>query len=186
MSDDGQLLLDYVRRGDVSSLSTLVERHARWLTAYLRSAVPTEADADDVFQEVWFKVIRTCGNYRGGSVRAYLATVARSVVVDRFRRNRQQTVSLDAEGEEGSGLLETLDGGSEPPDAAFETRATSEDIRLAVRALPPGPRDVLMMRIEGGLSFREIAASMGIPLGTALTWMRTATKRLEKMLGENR
>ena len=42
-----------------------------------------------------------------------------------------------------------------------------------------------MMRIEGELSFREIAEILGVPLGTALTWMHVATRRLRELLGEN-
>ena len=55
-----------------------------------------------------------------------------------------------------------------------------------MRALPEGPRQVLLMRIEGDLPFREIAEELGVPLGTALTWMRTATLRLREMLGGKR
>ena len=43
---------------------------------------------------------------------------------------------------------------------------------------------ILLMRIEGELSFREIASELGVPLGTALTWMRVATLKLKKMLGD--
>jgi DNA-directed RNA polymerase specialized sigma24 family protein len=42
------------------------------------------------------------------------------------------------------------------------------------------------MRIEGELSFKEIASELGVPLGTALTWMRTATLKLKEMLGESK
>ena len=72
------------------------------------------------------------------------------------------------------------------PGEAFESKATSEDVRRAVRALPEGPRQVLLLRIEGDLAFREIAAELGVPLGTALTWMRTATQKLREMLGERK
>ena len=54
---------------------------------------------------------------------------------------------------------------------------------MQLRALPEGPRTVLLLRIEGELSFREIAGELNIPLGTALTWMHAATVRLRKLLG---
>ena len=59
----------------------------------------------------------------------------------------------------------------------------SEDVRQAIRVLPEGPRQVLLLRIEGDMSFKEIAEEMSIPLGTALTWMRTATRKLRDLLG---
>lgn len=179
MAEDSDLLLAYSRRGDVSSLSALVRRHAVWMQALLRSLLPTAADAEDAFQESWARVIRSAGGYRGGSVRAYLAAVARSAAIDR-RRRMGKTFSLDADGE--SERREIPDP-SPSPGERFESKATSEDVRRAVWALPEGPRQVLLLRVEGELSFREIALELGVPLGTALTWMRTATLKLRELLG---
>lgn len=179
MAEDRDLLLAYSRRGDISSLSALVRRHAVWMQALLRSLLPTAADAEDAFQESWVRVIKSAGGYRGGSVRAYLASVARSVAIDRLRRMGKM-VSLDANGE--SGQCEIPDS-SPSPGERFESKATSEDVRRAVWALPDGPRQVLLLRIEGELSFKEIAVELGVPLGTALTWMRAATLKLREMLG---
>lgn len=182
MEEDSQLLLAYARRGDVSSLAALVRRHATWMQALLRGMLPVAADVDDVFQETWVRVVRAAASYRGGRVRPYLAAVARSAAIDHMRRTRA-TVSLDAEDGEGAAAAESIADDGPCPDEAFESRATSEDVRRAVRTLPDGPRQVLLMRIEGDMSFKEIAAEMSIPLGTALTWMRTATQKLRNMLG---
>ena len=183
MEEDVELLFAYSRRGDVQSLAALVRRHSVWMQALLRSLLPEAADADDAFQETWIKVIRSASSYRGGKVRAYLATVARSVAMDRLRRGGR-TVSLDADDGEGAAAAASAESEGPDPGARFESKANSEDVRRAVRTLPEGPRQVLLMRIEGGLAFREIADELGIPLGTALTWMRSATQRLRKMLGE--
>lgn len=185
MPDGRDLLLNYVRRGDVESFSAFVVLHAGWLKAYLRGLVSSEVEADDAFQDVWVKVIKSCGSYRGGSVRAYLTRVARSAVIDRFRRTGQPAVSLDAENDAGETLGNTLADAAPTADTAFETRSTGEDVRRAVRTLPPNQREVVMMRVEGELSFREIAEILGVPLGTALTWMHVATRRLRELLGEN-
>ena len=184
MTDDSRLLLDYARRGDVKSFSALVARHSNWLTAYLRGVTPTLEDAEDAVQEIWARVIHSCGSYRGGSVRAYLIRIARSVAVDRFRRAGRPAISVDDIGAGGTTLAESLPDDSPAPDAAFESRATAEDVRRAVKGLPENQREVLLMRIEAELSFREIAETMGIPLGTALTWMHAATLRLKKELGK--
>lgn len=180
-SEEEQLLLDYVRRGDVKSLSALVTRTSRQLMAYLRGMSPGDADAEDAFQECWMRVIRSCGSYRGGSARAYLMRVARSVAIDRFRRRGAPTVSIDAE--ESEVLSASLAAGSPSPDVSCERAANAEAVRAAVRILPERQRDVLLMRIEGELPFKEIAAQLGVPLGTALTWMHAATERLRKTLG---
>lgn len=181
MSDDGQLLLDYARTGDVKALSALVVGHAKMLTAYLRGFAPSEDDAEDAFQETWLRVIRSCRDYRGGSVRAYLLSIAHSVVFDSFRRTRQ-TESLDSDDEEGLAVSEMADEGS-LPNEAVEVQAAYEEIREAVRGLPDGPREVLLMRVEGELSYREIAEVLGVPNGTAKYWMHQAVLGLRKLLG---
>ena len=186
MADDSQLLARYANEGDVGSLSALVAAHTRWLMAYLRGALPAESDAEDAFQETWMRVIRFCGAYRGGSVRAYLARVARSVVTDRFRCGGPPSISLDAASDDGDAPSADLADGAPAPDESFELRATSEDVRRAVRALPGRLRDVVLLRIEGELKFQEIADELEVPLGTVLTWMRSATARLKKTLGEKR
>ncbi len=182
MEEDSELLFDYARRGDVQSLAVLVRRHSTWMQALLRGMLHEAADADDAFQETWMKVIRSAASYRGGSVKAYLASAARSVAVDRIRRERGN-LSLDADDGEGAAIAANAAAEGPTPGERFESKATSEDVRRAVRSLPEGPRQVLLMRIEGDLAFREIAAELGVPLGTALTWMRTATLKLREMLG---
>lgn len=186
MTEDGQLLLAYSRRGDVASLSALVTRHQVWLKAYLRGLLPSDSDVDDVFQDTWMRVIKSCGSFRGGSVRAYLTAIARSTLVDRYRRNGRPWVPLDAAVREGATVSDTVEDPALRPGEVAEIRATAEDIRRAVRTLPEGPREVLLMRIEGELSFKEIASVMRVPQGTALTWMHVATVRLRKMLGGER
>ena len=184
MDEDSELLFAYSRRGDSQSLAALVRRHSAWIQALLRSLLPDAADADDAFQETWIKIIRSASSYRGGNARAYLAAAARSVAIDRLRR-AGRAVSLDDEGEGAEAAANAAAAGPNPGEA-FESKATSEEVRRAVRTLPEGQRQVLLLRIEGDLAFREIAAELGIPLGTALTWMRAATQRLRKMLGERK
>lgn len=167
-------------------LASLVAEHARWLTGLVRGLCANETDAEDAYQETWLRLMKAGDGYRGGSVRAYLACIARSVVVDRHRKSSRYVLSLDVPDEEGATAAESLQDSAETPERRFETSATHADVLSAVRALPEGPRTVLLMRIEGELSFREIATALGVPMGTALTWMHTATVRLKRQLGEKR
>lgn len=185
MEGDSELLFAYARRGDVEALSALVRRHSAWMQALLRGLLPTAADAEDAFQDAWVRVVKSAGKYRGGAVRPYLAVVARSAAMDRLRR-AGRLVSLDAEDAEGESAAGRLPDEGPTPGERFESKATAEDVREAVRALPEGPRQVLLMRIEGELHFKEIASALGVPLGTALTWMRVATLKLKEMLGGER
>ena len=183
MSEDVELLKNFARRGDANALSALVVRHSPWMAALLRGMLP-DADVEDALQDAWLKVIKSAKNFRGEGLKSYLGAVARSVAIDRLRKGGR-TVSLDAEDADGESLTEELVDAAPLPNERFESAATKADVLNAVRALPDGPRQVLLLRIEAEMSFREIANELHVPLGTALTWMRTATLHLKKSLGGN-
>ena len=181
MSDDSELLTAYARRGDTRSLSALVVRHSRWMSAMLRAMLPP-GEVEDALQDVWLKVIRSAHGFRGNGLKAYLGAATRSVAIDRLRKGGR-IVSLDAfedeNGESGRSMIDE----NPAPDVRFESSATKEEVYRAIGELPEGPRQVLLLRIEAEMTFREIAEELRIPQGTALTWMRTATLQLKKALG---
>lgn len=163
---------------DEKTISALVASHAVWLTAFLRGLTGCEADAEDAFQEVWLRVFKGHVPSDPKAERAYLVKVARSVVIDRHRKNARYVLSLDDSDAEKDEMADA----SPSPAERFETSATREMVLAAIRDLPNGPREVLLLRIEGELTFQEISETLGIPLGTTLTWMRRATARLKKTL----
>lgn len=159
----------------------LVREHGVWLSGFLRGLVRSEADAEDAYQEVWRRVLKAGGVREGASPRALLAKTARSVVIDRYRRDRRYDLSIDAES--GGALDETLVDPAPTPAECSERASTRAAIRAEIRALPSGPRQVVLLRIEAELTFREIADELGVPLGTVLTWMHKATETLRNRLG---
>lgn len=165
---------------DGAAISALVAEHDKWLMAFLRGLAGDAAE--DAFQETWMRVIRATANRVPDSWKAYLAKTARSVVIDRLRRHRPvESLDAAAEQEEGGGF-DPVDE-SPGPAERYESKATAEDVRKAVAALPFELREVVLLRIEGEMEFKDIAAELGIPLGTALTRMRRATLELKKKLG---
>lgn len=166
--------------------SALVSAHAVWLSAFLRGLTRRETDAEDAFQEVWMRVFKRGGLPGVISPRAYLAQVARSVVIDRHHYEGREALVLDVPNESGVSPSETLVDTAPLPDAQFADAATRETLRAAIRALPTGPRSVVLMRIEAEMTFQEISDELSVPLGTVQTWMRWATERLKKTLGRKR
>lgn len=163
--------------------SALVEAHSKWLSAFLRGLTRSEADAEDAFQEVWLRLLKRPLPKEISSERAFLATVARSVVIDRFRKEGRMVLTLDEPDGDGEPKADVLPGAAPPPSDCVECASTHEDVLAAVRSLPPVLREVVLMRIEGELSFQEIADVTESPLGTVLARMRRATGRLKTMLG---
>lgn len=180
MTEDAERLTAYVRRGDVESLSALVVGNSPWMSAILRAMLPA-SEVEDALQDAWLKVIRSARGFRGEGVRSYLGTVVRSVAIDRLRQGGK-TVSIDAEEGADEAMTDELVDAAPTPSERFASTASREEVYRAVRALSEGQRQVFLLRLEAGMSFREIAGELHVPLGTVLTWMRRASLRLRELL----
>lgn len=168
-----------------TEFAALVAVHSKWLSAFLRGLTRSEADAEDAFQEVWERLLS--GSFPTGvkSERAFLARVARSVVIDRHRKSGRMVVAADEPGPDGATLAESLVDAAPIPSESAERSSLHEEVLAAVRSLRRGPRDVALMRIEGELTFQEISDVLDVPLGTVLSWMRVATEQLKRRLKEH-
>lgn len=175
MLEDEELIAAYVQRGDVKSFSALVVRHSPWLTAFLRGMLGDPLEAEDALQEMWLKVIKSIWRFRGGSVRCYLLRAARSAAYNRFQSRRRPEVAgwVDSE------TVEVRDPAPGPARRS-ETKELVAQTRSAIAALPAHAREVMLMRIEGGLRYEEIARELGVPLNTVHCWMHRARETVKK------
>lgn len=181
---DGERLRRY-RRGEVEALQALVEKYRRPLYGFILNMTQGAEGAEDVFQEVWFKAIRRLPLYRQGNFFGWLVRIAHNAIIDRARRRRPD-VSLDdapAEGEASIGDAVA----SRDPDPAGRVQAADLGRRLAkaVAALPMEQKEVFVMRVRAGLSFREIAEVQRVSVNTALARMQYALGKLRPMLKED-
>ncbi|MEI8242723.1 MAG: sigma-70 family RNA polymerase sigma factor [bacterium] len=179
---DAELLFAF-RKGDVPALDTLIGRYQGQLHGYLRAMTGSTADADDLFQETWLRVVRNPGSFRGGAFNAWLWRITRNLLIDRLRR-RKPVVSLDDTTAEGTSFVELTpapgpDAGAEAADAEL-----GRQIAAAVGRLPPDQRDVFLLRTQAGMSFAEIARLRRMPINTALGRMHYAIQRLRQELGQ--
>jgi len=177
---DAQLLALY-REGDVEALERLVLKYRRPLFGFILGMLLRQGDAEDVFQEVWFKAIRNLERYQDRNFLGWLMQIARNGVVDQLRRKRPN-VSMDAESDEGQSVGQML---ASPLAGTFE-RVASHDlggrIAVAVAALPTEQREVFLMRAQMDLPFREIARLQAVSINTALARMQYALAKLREAL----
>lgn len=178
--DSDRDLLRRYRRGDQDAFAGLVDRYGARLWNYLRRRAGAP-EADDLLQEVFLRVVKESRKLaRRRSIEAWLFTVARNLVLDRGKtvRNWRSLDGMDIAGAgPGDGPL-----ARSWPEGALEASLLSERVERAIAALPDHEKEVFLLRHHSDLSFREIAALLGVPVNTALSRMHRALSRLRKVL----
>jgi RNA polymerase sigma-70 factor (ECF subfamily) len=143
---------------------------ARWL-------IRSPADAEDVVQEACLRALRFFDGFRGGDSRAWLLKIVRNTCYSWVRKNRP--TELSDEFDETVHSTEVL---GEDAEAKLVSRANSEQVRKALEALPAGFREVLVLREIEELSYKEISDITGVPMGTVMSSLSRARRRLREEL----
>ena len=171
------------RRNDVTGV---IGRIGERLMRFIRARVPSEADAEDISQDVWQKFVTAFDEGQIEEVGAWLYTVARNRIVDQYRKPRM--ASLDALAAETESADESFDLASlylpdeRTPETEYLKNLFWEQLHAALAELPPEQREVFVWHELEGLSFREIAALTGENLNTLLSRKRYAMQSLRQRL----
>jgi RNA polymerase sigma-70 factor, ECF subfamily len=170
--DDDELIAS-LAGGDDMALRQLFVRHAPWLAARLRKALPPD-DVEDVLQETFLAVWKNAGTYQPqGTPAAWLWVIARNQAAQLLRKRGPATQAL-------------LDEGGPVGDPA-EAAATRTDLDVAAAAAlgPPGcpDREVWRLMYEEDRPVAEVAELMGVPEGTVKSRAHRARRLLRSALG---
>jgi RNA polymerase sigma-70 factor, ECF subfamily len=179
--ESDQDLLEKYRRGDVQALEVLVDRYRKPLFGFIIGMTGGQADADEVFQEVWFRVIRKVEDYEHGNFCGWLVRIAHNLVIDRARR-RKPIVSLDVPPDEDGPVFPELRTTEPDPRQEMSAGELGRRIRTVVDTLPPRQKEVFLMRTQLDLSFKEIAKVQKTSINTALARMHYAIGKLRLSL----
>ncbi|HLK81316.1 MAG TPA: sigma-70 family RNA polymerase sigma factor [Xanthobacteraceae bacterium] len=154
---------------------------ARWVTG-------NRADAEDVVQEACLRAYRGIGGFAGRNGRAWLLAIVRNAAYDWLRKNRSPAVVNvdDLEAVERMRLADDAAGTGDNPEAALIARADEAKLQAAIARLPAVFRETLALRDMQGLDYKEIAAITGVPIGTVMSRLARARRRLIEMLGADR
>jgi RNA polymerase sigma-70 factor (ECF subfamily) len=157
--------------GDAGAFEALYARHRGGLYRFVLRAVKDRGLAEELFQEVWVRVIEARGRYAPKArFITWLYTIAHNLLVDHWRKKGLAVVSLDGE-----------DVASESANPARQAEARQALARFgqALEALPPAQREAFLLHEEGGLSVAEIAAVTGAGEEAAKSRLRYAMAKLK-------
>ncbi len=184
---DEELMLRYAN-GDMDAFDDLFQRHKQSVYAFIHQFLKQSDFSDDLFQEVFLRIIRHRERYRPtAKFSTWLFTIARSVCIDAIRKGGQANViSLfpDSESRDGISTIQSLTAHEKNPREATAQREIQTVVREIMRALPEKQREILLLREKTELTFEEIGRVLGCSANTAKSRMHYALLALRKGLQE--
>ena len=180
MSDEE--LIRRHKEGDPEAFGEILRRFGKPLYGYLVGMVKDETAAADLFQETFMRLLKSVDTYEEqGRLGSWLFAIAHNLAQDHFRKIGRTFVeeSLDEGREDAGTTLADLLASPEPgPEEAALHAEMHSHIEEAFEKLSPEQREVFYLREYAGLSFKEVAESLGCPLGTVLARMSRGLKKL--------
>ena len=145
---------------------------ARWITG-------NRADAEDVVQDACIRAFRAISRLADGRARPWVLTIVRNTAYTWLRKNRPSAVFMveDLEAVE-TAHVNPGDPDAETPETALIAKADAASLQAAMAALPPSYRETMVLRDIQGLSYREIAAVTGVPIGTVMSRLARGRNRV--------
>ena len=144
---------------------------ARWLTR-------RDHDAEDIVQEAFVRAFNGFAHYHGGDARCWLLTIVRNTCYTWLTRNRERapTTSFDE-------ALHDVATCASDPQVILEVHADRDALNRAIEELPVEFREILILREFEGLSYQQIATVADLPIGTIMSRLARARRRLALALG---
>ncbi|MGB0513706.1 MAG: sigma-70 family RNA polymerase sigma factor [Wenzhouxiangellaceae bacterium] len=173
---DDDLMLAF-GRGDGAAFDVLYGRYRTPIYRYLVHAVGDQSVADDLYQDVWSRMIDARATFkRGNGFKRWAFRIAHNRLVDHWRALGRQP-GLDSDALDGQ-----ADDPGRTPEAGVERHQQRAQLQAALMALPPDQREAFLLRQEAGLSLADIAKRSGVGRETVKSRLRYAVARLRGLL----
>lgn len=143
---------------------------ARWL-------VRNQQDAQDVVQESYLRAFKFFSGFQGGDPRAWLLKIVRNTSYTFLEKNRPASMA-----EEFDEKIHATDAGAPDAESEMVRGVESRMLREALAALPVNFREILILRELEGMSYKEIAEVVNVPMGTVMSSLARGRERLRDIL----
>jgi RNA polymerase sigma-70 factor (ECF subfamily) len=187
-----QDLVARFKSGDAAAFDTMVERYWGRIYSMVNQLLRNSQDAEEVTQDAFIRAHRGLGNFRGdSSFSTWLYQIATNLARNRYwywwRRRRDQSISFDAPlgGDSDMTLADVIPAEVETPDDITVTQEFVSNIGRGMEKLGRKHREILILRNVKNLSYEEIAAILGISIGTVKSRIARARDSLRSKMGED-
>ncbi|MBT8220853.1 MAG: sigma-70 family RNA polymerase sigma factor [Bacteroidia bacterium] len=182
--NDQDLILNYLD-GNEKAFEMLLNRHRQRIYTQIYLFVKDQALAEDIFQEVFIKIVHTIrkGKYNHeGKFLQWALRIAYNMCVDYHRKQKRRPTVSPTETFDIFDVLQITDDNAEQKIIRSQTH---DRIRALVDKLPPEQREVVILRHYADMSFKEISQLTRVSINTALGRMRYALINIRKMIDQN-
>lgn len=184
-------LIHLYQNGNEEAFCQLLERYKKKVFGYIVNVVRDRAIADDIFQETFFKVIRTLKKkqYNGeGKFIQWVIRISHNLIIDNFRQNGKISAISKIVKPDGKvvDVFDVVKIEQESAEDNMVKRQILQDIRKLVEHLPFEQREVVILRHYYDLSFKEIADMTNVSINTALGRMRYAVINLRRLAEQHK
>ncbi len=172
---DRELIAQW-RAGDSRAATSLVSRHADALARFAMSSGERE-EIEELVQDTFVRAFGSLDAFRGeSSLRTWLFTIERRLMLDRRRSERRQRAMVSNEPSDASTAYDALDG--------LLAEEAQNRVTTAVQSLSPTQHEVFLLRVEQGLSYKEIAEVVGTTEGAARVHYHNAMRAVKEFINE--
>src|SRR5215510_3286644 len=181
--DQDSTLVARCLRGDETAWEDLVRLHTRRVYGLCFRFTGSSQEAQDLTQEVFLRVFRTVRTFKSaeGSFATWLSRVTRNLLIDHYRRTRQERVTESIE-EQLPMLEEAGAAASARPDHSVAGREASEILQATLQKLSPDLREAVILRDLQEMEYREISQVLQIPEGTVKSRINRGRAELARLL----
>jgi RNA polymerase sigma factor (sigma-70 family) len=180
---DKELVSEYIK-GNQACFSVLMERHKSKVFSYIYMMVKDRAASEDLFQDVFIKVIHTLktGKYNEeGKFLPWVMRISHNLVIDYFRKEKKMP-KVGNSGKDDFDIFRVIRITDQNVEDRMIRDQAGQEVRQLINRLPKEQKEVLLMRHYGELSFNEIAEQTNVSINTALGRMRYALINMRKMM----
>ena len=176
---DEDLMLQYVA-GDTVAFESLYTRHKGPVYRYMLRLCRNEAVAEELFQEVWMKLIKAREKYvASAKFTTYLYKLAHNLYIDHYRK---QSVRIVEDLSVEVGDIESEQGSASNPEHLTQINQTMDRLITLLETLPNEQKEVFLLREEAGMTIPEIAETIGVNNEAAKSRLRYAIAKLRSGL----
>jgi RNA polymerase sigma-70 factor (ECF subfamily) len=175
---EDKLLVLKCRRGSKDAMCRIYDKYKNYLLTLAKGLIGEQSEAEDIVHDVFVNFARSARQFRlTGSLRNYLATCVSNLVRDKIRAKTRKAQALES--------IRPQVTDSDNPEQSLIAKEELKRLRNALNQIPYEQREVVMLRIKGGLKLKEIAKLQDVSVSTINGRYRYGLDKLRSLLNSN-